>query len=398
MKIHLITLILTLAQVPLFAQTKSDTITITVNGQKSQINNLEEGKKTTFSFEDSSTIYQISVSKISKNKLKTLPIADIPKINEPEVKGDKKKTTRWFGDASVGLVHYGNRRYTVINSLLQSDLNVDFQQSFGTNNLQITESTVKYDKISVGFRMDLAIKESKTKLSENLYLYRGFGVQYGIARAAGVGTFNTYKMDSSRNILYDSFISGFSNNVTANIKNFQFTFPFLFGTDRQFNNKKLTVMAGFVGGINISSSTIENENGEDVKSRFDILGNYRVPFFSFQPTVKTIYNDKLTLQLSMGFGSHKLGFGKVNSLTYTKTPETITYVATFNNFLTNETLGKKNQKKTERNLFLKSSFQTMFKSFYDKEHRNWLFKRFTNKEWLQKRLIQIGLKKSKPNT
>lgn len=48
--------------------------------------------------------------------------------------------------------------------------------------------------------------------------------------------------------------------------------------------------------------------------------------------------------------------------------------------------------------FTTSRLSIIFKSIYDKENREWLFYRVNNKEWLQQKLIQLGLKKPKPNS
>ena len=91
-------------------------------------------------------------------------------------------------------------------------------------------------------------------------------------------------------------------------------------------------------------------------------------------------------------------FGRIDSLTYLKTPETEAYLSIFNKHLLDESLRKNENKKTERNLFLKSRFGIIYKSIFDKEHRNWLLKRITDKNWQQEKLIQLGFKKPKPNS
>ena len=91
-------------------------------------------------------------------------------------------------------------------------------------------------------------------------------------------------------------------------------------------------------------------------------------------------------------------FGKIASLEYDKTSETEIYLATYNKHLLDDSLRKNKNKKKERNLFIKSRFEIIYKSIFNKEYRNWLFKRITDKNWQRDKLIQLGLKKPKPNS
>lgn len=90
-------------------------------------------------------------------------------------------------------------------------------------------------------------------------------------------------------------------------------------------------------------------------------------------------------------------FGKVNSLEYKKTNETVKYVDTFYEYLTNESKAKSRTKRVNIELFIKKRVAIIKKSIFDKAHRKWLFKRISDKSWQQQKLIQLGLKKSKPN-
>jgi len=310
MKILALSLLYLLSLNGLRAQDKSDTITIDVNGQKSQIIDPETGKKTTFSFEDSTTIYQISISKFSKNGLTGL--SSTPKKEEKS--NHKGKSIRWFGDVSAGIVLHSGQRRESINSIIQDDLTLDFQNIGVTAPTTVVESKIDYDKINPGFRFDFQLKESRKPMGENLFLVRGMGFQYNFARATGTGTFNTYKTDSVNRIIRDSFVSGYTSKVTSNLTNYKLTFPFLIGKNIQTKGKNLTLMGGAVFGLSINSSTIKDGSGIDPKSKYSILGNFRSPFFSFQPTIKAIYADKVTFQVALDLGTQRLGFGKTQSL------------------------------------------------------------------------------------
>ncbi|QOD60506.1 nucleotidyltransferase family protein [Polaribacter haliotis] len=91
-------------------------------------------------------------------------------------------------------------------------------------------------------------------------------------------------------------------------------------------------------------------------------------------------------------------FNNVNSLNYTKTPETKKYLAIYNEHLINESKRNSDHKKKSTELFLKSRMSIIYKSIFNKEHRKWLLKRITDKNWQQEKLIQLGVKKPKPNS
>ncbi|QTE22251.1 nucleotidyltransferase domain-containing protein [Polaribacter cellanae] len=91
-------------------------------------------------------------------------------------------------------------------------------------------------------------------------------------------------------------------------------------------------------------------------------------------------------------------FNNINSLAYTKTVETEKYVAVYNNYLLNESKRNSVYKRKSTELFIKNRMSIIYKSLFDKEHRQWLLKRITDKNWQQEKLIQLGIKKSKPSS
>ena len=91
-------------------------------------------------------------------------------------------------------------------------------------------------------------------------------------------------------------------------------------------------------------------------------------------------------------------FNKPASLKYNSTVEIESYLNTFHEQLHNNTLRIKRHKKTENILFIKKRLSIIYKSFFNKSYRKWLFNRVTDKHWIQIKLIQFGLKKPKPNS
>ena len=91
-------------------------------------------------------------------------------------------------------------------------------------------------------------------------------------------------------------------------------------------------------------------------------------------------------------------FNSPKSLEYNNTNEIETYLNTFDAYLNDIILRNKHYKKTRRKLFIKTRLDIIYKSFFNKDHRNWLIKRTTDKNWYKEKLVQVGLKKPKPNS
>jgi hypothetical protein len=90
-------------------------------------------------------------------------------------------------------------------------------------------------------------------------------------------------------------------------------------------------------------------------------------------------------------------FNKVDCLKYVETIESKDYLKTFYTDIENDSFKKKKHIKISRTLFLKKRLNIIHKSIFDKEHRKWLLKRITDKSWHKEKLVQLGLKKPKPN-
>jgi hypothetical protein len=105
--------------------------------------------------------------------------------------------------------------------------------------------------------------------------------------------------------------------------------------------------------------------------------------------------DKLKNPLNCFLASCYEVFNLPKSLEYNATDEIETYLHTFDEYLNDEILRNKSHKKTDRKLFIKSRLDIIYKSFFDKDHRDWLIKKTTDKTWQREKLVQLGLKKPK---
>ena len=141
-----------------------------------------------------------------------------------------------------------------------------------------------------------------------------------------------------------------------------------------------------------------NDDGFHYKN-IALRNAYDVFLLSKKTNAKNAFSHlkKLSNPLNCFLASCFETFGKIDSLTYLKTPEAEAYLSIFNKHLLDETLRKNENKKTERNLFLKSRFGIIYKSIFNKDYRTWLLNRVSDKNWQNAKLIQLGLKKPKPN-
>lgn len=127
---------------------------------------------------------------------------------------------------------------------------------------------------------------------------------------------------------------------------------------------------------------------------------YDVFLLSKKTSTENIFHnfDKLQHPLNCFLASCYTVFNKPTSLVYNDSKEIRAYLKFFNAQLNNQKLSNKHHKQTKRKLFIKSRATILYKSIFDKDHRNWLLKRITDKDWQQQKLADLGLKKPTPNS
>ena len=103
--------------------------------------------------------------------------------------------------------------------------------------------------------------------------------------------------------------------------------------------------------------------------------------------------DKLTNPLNCFLAACYEVFNFVDSLEYSKSKETASYLSAFNNQFTDRKKTKRRHKRIKTYLFLKTRLNTIFKSIIFKEYRVWLFNLLTDKNWYKRKLVQLGIKK-----
>jgi hypothetical protein len=137
-----------------------------------------------------------------------------------------------------------------------------------------------------------------------------------------------------------------------------------------------------------------NDHGFDYKT-MALRNAYDVFLLSKKTNAKEAVNalDKLTNPLNCFLAACYEIFNKVDSLVYTNTKMTASYLSVFNSQFTIKKTIKRRYKRIKRYLFLKSRLGIIYKSLIYKEYRVWLFKRVTDKNWYKEKLVQLGFKK-----
>ncbi|WP_405562698.1 nucleotidyltransferase family protein [Polaribacter sp. Asnod6-C07] len=106
---------------------------------------------------------------------------------------------------------------------------------------------------------------------------------------------------------------------------------------------------------------------------------------------------KLKKPLNCFLSSCYVIFNKPNSLRYSSNKNTKSYLKLFNKFLNDDILRKTHHKKISKKIILNHRVFMTYKSIVSKEHRIWFKNTMTDKKWLRKKMIEFGLKKTKPN-
>jgi len=103
--------------------------------------------------------------------------------------------------------------------------------------------------------------------------------------------------------------------------------------------------------------------------------------------------DKLSHPLNCFLAACYEVFNSVDSLEYSKSKETASYLSAFNNQFNNPTPRKVQSPHIKMYLFIKIRLNILYKSIIYKEYRVWLFNLLTDKNWYKRKLIQLGIKK-----
>tara|TARA_Y100001954_G_C15811001_1_gene605198 strand:+ start:2184 stop:3233 length:1050 start_codon:yes stop_codon:yes gene_type:complete len=137
-----------------------------------------------------------------------------------------------------------------------------------------------------------------------------------------------------------------------------------------------------------------NDHGFEYKT-MALRNAYDVFLLSKKTNAKVSVNalDKLSNPLNCFLAACYEIFNKVNSLEYSNTKMTTSYLSIFNSQFNNKKTTKRRHKRIKTYLFLKHRLGIIYKSLIYKEYRVWLFKRVIDKNWYKEKLAQLGFKK-----
>ena len=86
-------------------------------------------------------------------------------------------------------------------------------------------------------------------------------------------------------------------------------------------------------------------------------------------------------------------FNKAASLEYHKTKKTASYLTVFTKQFLHSRKTKRQHQRIKTYLGIKMRLHILYKALLYKEHRVWLFKLVTDKNWYKEKGIQLGVKK-----
>ncbi len=90
-------------------------------------------------------------------------------------------------------------------------------------------------------------------------------------------------------------------------------------------------------------------------------------------------------------------FHHPTSLSYPKNKKTAAYLSDFNKILTDSNFKDKHFKKASKKISRNHKLKMIYKSIFNKEHRVWFLHVIQDKKWVNRKMIEFGLKKAKSN-
>ena len=178
-----------------------------------------------------------------------------------------------------------------------------------------------------------------------------------------------------------------------NIKKFNSEFNYSFVKKDHQLIKGFRVLS-YANKLNLSIVANQiNSNGFYFQS-IALRNAYDVFLLSKKTNAKDAINrlNKLNNYLNCFLATCHEVFNSVDSLSYIKTKKATTYLRLFNLQFTNNITIKIQHKIIKIYLFLKSRLNIVYKSLIYKEYRIWLFKRLTDKNWYNEKVIKLGSK------
>ena len=134
-----------------------------------------------------------------------------------------------------------------------------------------------------------------------------------------------------------------------------------------------------------------NDNGFYYKT-MALRNAYDVFLLSKKTNAKAAVNtlDKLSHPLNCFLAACYEVFHQSNSLIYTHNKKTIAYLNSFQKQFVHPKATNRKHKSIQIYFFIKKRLNTIFKSIVYKDYRIWLYRRLTDKNWYNEKMIQLG--------
>lgn len=87
-------------------------------------------------------------------------------------------------------------------------------------------------------------------------------------------------------------------------------------------------------------------------------------------------------------------FNQPSSLSYHKNELTTSYKEDFHKIITDNNYKQKHLKKIDKKISRNHKLRMIYNSIFDKEHRTWFLKVIKDKKWVNRKMIEFGLKKT----
>jgi hypothetical protein len=171
----------------------------------------------------------------------------------------------------------------------------------------------------------------------------------------------------------------------------EFNYPFVEKDSQVINGNSVLSYANKLN-LSIIANQI-NDRGFYYKT-MALRNAYDVFLFSKKTNAKDAVHalDKLSHPLNCFLAACYEIFNTVDSLEYNNTKKAASYLSVFNNQLTNRKTTKRRHKRIKTYLFLISRLNILHNIIISKEHRVFVFKCLTDKNWYKEKGIQLGIK------
>jgi len=149
-----------------------------------------------------------------------------------------------------------------------------------------------------------------------------------------------------------------------------------------------TAVLSYANKLNLSIIANQINDSRFYYKTIALRNAYDVFLLSKKTNAKDAVNtlQKLKHPLNCFLASCYEVFNTIDSLEYYKTKETTAYLSIFKRQFTNSVKTKRHHNRIEIQLFIKVRLNILYASILYKEHRVWLFKRLTDKNWYREKL------------